>query len=58
MIADECVVAGLDYDIDTTFEFEWRPTPRARRHWSALSLEGGESSVPWDDLLRAGTDEE
>ena len=44
VIADECVVAGLNYeiDIDTTFEFEWKPgdmrtSQRITCRWTAAS---------------------
>ena len=58
-IADECVVAGLNYeiDIDTSFEFDWRPDDMSTAQRIHLSLEGGESSVPWEELLQAGTDD-
>ena len=60
MIADECVVAGLNYDIDidTAFEFEGEPGDLRTSQRIHLSLEGGESSVPWDEVLRGGTDGE
>ena len=59
VIADECVVAGLDYeiDIDTSFEFDWRPGDMSTAQRIHLSLEGGESSIPWEVLLQAGTDD-
>ena len=59
VIADECVVAGLNYeiDIDTTFEVEWKPGDTRTSQRIHLSLEGGEASVPWDEVLRAGTDD-
>ena len=58
VIADECVVVGLDYgiDIDTTFEFEWKAGDLSASQRVHLELEGGESSVPWEDLLRAKVD--
>ena len=58
-IADECVVAGLNYeiDIDTSFEFDWRPGDMRTAQRIHLSLEGGESSEPWEELLQAGTDD-
>ncbi|MYE11781.1 MAG: hypothetical protein F4X99_08970 [Gammaproteobacteria bacterium] len=57
VIADECELVGLNYDIDveTTFEVEGRP---GNLHYSQhvhLALEGGESSVPWDEVLRIGS---
>ena len=59
MIADECVVAGLNYeiDIDTSFEFDWRAGDMSTAQRIHLSLEGGESSIPWEVLLQAGTDD-
>lgn len=42
MIADECVVAGLHYeiDIDTSFEFDSRPGDMSTAQRIHLSLEG------------------
>ena len=59
VIADECLVAGLNFDIgvDTTFEFEGRPGDMRTSARIHLLLEGGESSVPWEELLQAGTDD-
>ena len=58
VIADECVIAGLNYDIDididTTFEFEWQRDDMHKSQRIHLRLEGGESSVPWDEVLRSG----
>ena len=60
VIADECVVAGLNYDIDvnTTFEFQWQPDDMRASKRIHLSLQGGESSVPWEEVLQAGTQHE
>ena len=60
VIADECVVSGLNYGIDiaTTFEVEWEPGDWRTAQRVHLSLEGGESSVPWDEVLRGETDDE
>ena len=60
VIADECVVAGLNYkvNIDTTFDVEWGGGDARRSQQVHLSLEGGESAVPWDAVLRAGEDGE
>ena len=54
VIADECVVAGLNYeiDIDTSFEFDWRPGDMSTAQRTHLSLEGGESSIPWRSCCR------
>ena len=59
VIADECAVTGLNYniDIDTTFEFKWEPDGMRRSQRVHLSLEGGESAVPWDEVLRPGKDD-
>ena len=59
VIADECVVAGLNYeiDIDTSFEFDWRSGEMSTAQRIHLSLAVGESSVPWEELLQAGTDD-
>ena len=48
MIADECMIAGLNYeiDIDTSFEFDWRPGDMSTAQRIRLSLEGEESSDP------------
>ena len=59
VIADECTVTGLNYhvDVDTTFEFELEPGGMRSSQRIHLSLEGGESAVPWDEVLRAGSDD-
>lgn len=58
VIADECVVAGLNYEIgiNTTFEFEGKPSHMRTSQDIHLALEGGESSIPWDEMLRGGAD--
>ena len=60
VIADECVVAGLNYEIGiaTTFEFEWKPGDMRTSQRIRLALEGRESSVPWDEVLQRATDGE
>lgn len=59
VIADECAVTGLNYDIDidTTFEFKQEPGGMRTSQRIDLSLEGGEAAVPWDEVLQAGTDD-
>ena len=59
VIADECVVAGLNYeiDIDTSFEFDWQPGDMRTAQRIHLSLVGRESSIVWEELLQAGTDD-
>ena len=61
VIADECVVAGLNYhiNIDTTFEIEGAPDGETRsRSKVHLCLEGGESAISWEEVLRAGEEPE
>ena len=56
VIADECLVAGLnaEVDMDTTFEVEGKPGDLRTSQQVHLTLEGGESSIPWEELLRVG----
>ena len=58
VIADECVVASLEYDInvETTFNMSWEGDNASTSQVARVNLEGGESSVPWDQVLRAGED--
>ena len=58
MIADECVVASLEYDInvEATFNMSWEGHNASTSQVAGVNLEGGESSVPWDQVLRAGED--
>lgn len=64
VIADECVIAGLNYEIgfnydisiDATFDFEWKPGDVHASQRDHLTLEGGESAIPWDELLQRETD--
>ena len=60
VIADECLVAGLNFgiDINTTFEWDWNNLDKGLSQQLHLSLEGNESSVPWEEVLRAGNDTE
>ena len=57
VIADECDVTGLNYHIGnkTTFQFKRELGGMRTSQRIDLSLEGGESAVPWDEVLRAGT---
>lgn len=60
VIADECELVGLAYDIGIkgTFEYEWEsPGDTRTSQRFHLRVEGGESSVPWDEVLRAGNDD-
>jgi len=56
VIADECAVAGLNYeiDIDTTFEFSGQPGDVLTSERVHLKLTGSEGPIPWDEILRAG----
>ena len=58
VIADECEVAGLNYDIDidTTFEFKGQPGDVRTSERIHLKLTGGEGPIPWDEILRVGKD--
>ena len=60
VIADECVIAGLNYDIDidATFEVEGKPDDMRTTQRIHLALQGGESSIPWDEVLQNATDGE
>ena len=60
VIADECAVAGLGYsiDINTTLEIKGEADGRYNRQAGVhLSLEGRESAILWDEVLRAGKDD-
>ena len=54
VIADECTIAGLDYriDIGATVEFRWDGQEKTGSQRIELRLEGGESAVPWGEVLR------
>ena len=56
VIADECVVVGLNYSIDVemALEVDWDETRREQLQEVHLRLEGGEAAVPWDDVLVSG----
>ena len=60
VIADECQLVGLNYNmnIETTIELEGRPGDIHHSQLFQLTIEGGESSVPWDKVLRTGRDTE
>ena len=57
VIADECVVAGMNYeiDIDTTFEVEGKPGDVQTSQRVQVTLEGRESAIRWAELLRLET---
>ena len=54
MIADECIIAGLNYEIDieATVEYRWDRHEKTGSQRIELRLEGGESAVPWGEVLR------
>ena len=56
VIADECVVVGLNYsiDVDMTWEVDWDKTWREQSQKVHLSLDGREAPVPWDEVLGPG----
>lgn len=58
VIADECEVASLNYeiDIDTTFEFNGQPGDVRNSERAHLKLTGVEGPIPWDDILQVGKD--
>ena len=60
MILDECVVAGLTYEIRVETEFDAidatiDPGDVSISQQIDVSVVGGESAIPWDDVLTAGT---
>ena len=54
VIADECIIAGLDYGIDigATVEYRWDGHEKTGSQRIELRLKGGESAVPWGEVLR------
>ena len=60
VIVDECVVAGLDFhiDVDATYDIPWDGDKTKTSQRIHVSLEGGEASIPWDEILDVRTDEE
>ena len=55
VILDECVVAGLTYEIRVKTEFDATIYPGDVTQQINVSVVGGESAIPWDDVLIAGT---
>ena len=56
VILDECVVAGLTYEIRVKTEFDVT-TDSGDASMSQridLSVVGGEAAIPWDEVLAAG----
>ena len=56
VILDECVVAGLTYEIHVNSEINVAADPGdvSSSQRIDLSLVGGEAAIPWDDVLAAG----
>ena len=56
VILDECVVAGLTYEIHVNSEINVAADPGdvSISQRIDLSLVGGEAAIPWDDVLAAG----
>ena len=54
VIADECEVAGLDFQfhINTTTDVEFSQCKAETEQLIRATLEAGESSIPWDDVLK------
>ena len=54
VIADECTVNGLGYEIktETTFGFTCEPKGMRSAETRHLSLKGDEAAVPWEEILR------
>ena len=54
VIADECAIAGLNYEINigTTVESRWDGHEQIGSQRIELRLEGCESAVPWGEVLR------
>ena len=58
VIVDECVIAGLDFDveIDAEFDGEWVGNRSSLKTKVGLSVTGREAAIPWDAVLEAGGD--
>lgn len=58
VIADECAVSGLRYDIDieTTLESKGGAGGMGTSERTHVSLKGDEAAVAWDEVLREGRD--
>ena len=60
MIADECVIAGLTYevDIDSTFAAAVDRGDKSFSQQVDLTVHGGEAAIPWDEVLDSGRENE
>lgn len=50
------MVVGLNYsiDVETTYKVDWDEAGSEQLQEVHLKLEGGESAVPWDEVLGSG----
>ena len=53
VILDECLVVGLNFDVNirTKLDISWDGNSTKTTQRLHLTLEGGESSVPWDEVF-------
>ncbi len=60
VIADECVIAGMEFDINVERTFDLSPDDENSDTSQKIRvrLEGGESAVPWDAMLGTAEDVE
>ena len=59
MIVDECVVVGLNFDvqIDTTMYTAVDAASTSLSKQIGLSVDSGEAAIPWAAVLVSGRDE-
>ena len=59
VIVDECVVAGLQYEIHVASDFEFTvdQDDASYSEQRRLRVLGHESAIPWDAILPVGRDE-
>ena len=56
MILDECVGAGLQYEIEADSEFTVYPDDATCSEECRLAVVGHEAALPWAAVLAAGRD--
>lgn len=58
VIIDECVTLGLtcDVEIDSTFDFVVKPSDARSSQQISFTIDAGEASIPWDDLVALGSE--
>ena len=58
VIVDECVVAGLQYEIHVDQSYQFDTDGGHRNHSSSIHLRvaGHEAAIPWDQVLAVGQD--